>query len=968
MPFALRALLICVVAFTTADRAPAQPLPSDPALVTGALDNGLRYIVRQHSVPPGRAVIWIHFDTGSLNETERQRGIAHYLEHMAFNGSTHFEPGSLVPYFQSMGMTFGRDQNAFTSYDQTTYQLSLPDTKPETLGKGMTFFADIVSELSLLPSEIDAERQIIQEERRRSLSGRQRVGDIIQERMTPGSLFALRQPIGTEQTINAFTQQDFKDYYGRWYGPSNATVMVVADADPAEVIGLIKEKFGAAPKRARATPQDPKVKAYDRSFAIVASDPEIRSEEVRIVRIEPARPPTLTEQQYRDDLVAGLGTAAMNRRLSEKVAKGGTSFLSASVGLGNEASALYAAEISGSAAPGQWHAALEQIALELQRARAFGFTARELDDVRKELISGAERAVKTEATTPAQGLIRRINGNVAQGEPTLAPSQRLALLNKHLPTITTDEVAARFAREFDPKAVAFVAVLPADASIPTEAQLLEIGIKALAVSPQQEAELARAASLMETRPPPGKVSEGAEHEVSKVWSGWLTNNVRVHHRFIDTRKDQATVNISLIGGEVLETAANRGITGAAQIGWARPATSTLSSTDIRELMTGKKVDVRGGGGGGGRGRRGGGGGSSDSISLTISGSPDELETGFQLAYLLLTDPRIEDAAFSQFQIRMREMLDESHASPMMIGGRAAAAAPFPDDESRTKPLTVQQVDKLTLTAAQAWLDKLIRESPIEVVIVGDIPRDRALDLAARYLGALPPRERISTHTNESLRHLKRPAGPRMVEKTIDSPTKQAFVLSGFYGADESNLADARALSMAARILSSRMTREVREQAQLVYSIGAGSRAAVTYPGFGVFSASAPTDPAKVPALVDKLASMYEAFATNGPSEDEMIVARKQFANNYEQELREPAYWSGRLSQLTFRGRSLDDIVNEPEAYQSLTADQVRQAFAKYYSKDNSIVVIAKPSAQAEAAAAAATPLSEQQSDREPMEN
>src|SRR5262245_1619637 len=123
MPLTLRAQLVCVIAFTAAGRALAQPLPSDPALVIGELANGLHYLVRQHAVPPGRAVIWIHFDTGSLNETERQRGIAHYLEHMAFNGSKHFEPGSLVPFFQSMGMTFGRDQNAFTSYDQTTYQL-----------------------------------------------------------------------------------------------------------------------------------------------------------------------------------------------------------------------------------------------------------------------------------------------------------------------------------------------------------------------------------------------------------------------------------------------------------------------------------------------------------------------------------------------------------------------------------------------------------------------------------------------------------------------------------------------------------------------------------------------------------------------------------------------------------------------------------------------------------------------------
>ena len=153
-----------------------QALPEDPALVKGELENGLKYIVKQHANPPGKAIVWMHMSSGSLNETPRQRGLAHYLEHMAFNGSENFPPGQVVPFFQSMGMTFGRDQNAFTNMTQTTYQLTLPKADADTLGKGMMFFSDIVSKLALTPKEIEAERQIILEERRRGLSGRQRAG------------------------------------------------------------------------------------------------------------------------------------------------------------------------------------------------------------------------------------------------------------------------------------------------------------------------------------------------------------------------------------------------------------------------------------------------------------------------------------------------------------------------------------------------------------------------------------------------------------------------------------------------------------------------------------------------------------------------------------------------------------------------------------------------------------------------
>jgi len=541
----------------------------------------------------------------------------------------------------------------------------------------------------------------------------------------------------------------------------------------------------------------------------------------------------------------------------------------------------------------------------------------------------------------------RMNGAVTSGEPLLAPAQRLELVKALLPTITAEEVAKRFAAEFDPSAVAFVVVMPAGQGVPTEAQLLELGTKALAVKPTPDAEVAHATRLLEKLPKPGEVTEGDDHAETAVWSGWLSNGVRVHYRHMDARKNEVTISVSLLGGELLETAANRGITSAAQLAWGRPATKSLTSSDVRELMTGKKAGVRGGGGGGGGGRRGRGGGGGtgvggSSISLAIAGSPEDLEPACQLAYLLLTEPKIEPAAFTQFQATMRQALPEAQKNPLSLGVRTAASAPYPDDDARLQPLTPEQVDKLTLEASQAWLEKLVKESPIEVAVVGDLPKARALELVTRYLGALPSRERVDPKAFLALRTLKRPAGPRYVEKTLDTPTAQAYVASGFYGADEVNRADVRALNVASSVLSTRMVKEIREQAQLVYSIGAMSRAGSTFPGFGVFSAGAPTEPHKVEALVAKLASMYETFAKDGPSDEELVVVRKQLANTFDEQTKDPAYWTSRLEQMTFRGTSLDDVAADPAAYQALTAKQVKDAFAKYGSKANSIVVVVKP--------------------------
>ena len=793
-----RPLVVCVLAvLSSAGRATAEPLPADPAVVRGTLENGLTYLVRRHAHPPGRATVWLHIHSGSLNETDRQRGIAHYLEHMAFNGSEHFPPGTVVPFFQSLGMTFGRDQNAFTNVEQTTYQLSLPDARPETVGKAMTYFADVLHRLLLSPKEIDAERQIIQEERRRGLSGRQRVRDLVRDRIAPGSRWSQRETIGTEATIDGFTTEDFRDYYGTWYTASNATLLVVADAEEAAIVRQVEAAFASAPKRPRPTPATSGVTAYERSFAIVASDPELSSEEVRITRLGPVGPPRTTRAQWRDDLVLRLALAALNRRLEDKIARGGPSYLRADVSAGDQGRQFREWEVSGQAAPGRWRTALEELALELQRARTFGFTARELDDAKKQALAAAERDVETAETTPASDLVRRMNAAVTTGDVLLAPRARLDLLRETLPSLTREEVGRRFAEELDPRAVAFVAVLPAGPGVPTEAQLLDVGTKALAVEPTPDVEVAHATRLMAELPVPGEVAEGAEHAATGVWSGWLKNGVRVHHRLMDARRHEVTVELSLVGGELLETAQNRGITSAALVAWRNPTTKSLSSSDVRELLTGKKVTVRTGAGGrrGGGGRAGGVG--EGAITLGVAGSPDDLETGLQLAHLLLTQPRVEPTAFGKHLTSTLEALAESSKNPMALGLRTVASAAYPDDDVRLQPTTAEQLARLTVEGAQAWLEQLVRTSPIEVTVVGDLPRERALALVARYVGSLPARARVGPDTYRAQRTVKRPAGPRRLARTIDTPTAQAFVVSGFYGADETNRPDVRALDVAA---------------------------------------------------------------------------------------------------------------------------------------------------------------------------
>jgi zinc protease len=398
---------------------------------------------------------------------------------------------------------------------------------------------------------------------------------------------------------------------------------------------------------------------------------------------------------------------------------------------------------------------------------------------------------------------------------------------------------------------------------------------------------------------------------------------------MDQRRNEASVAITLAGGPIEETPANRGISEAARRAWERPATTHLSSTEIRDLMTGAKVRVYSGIGG-------------DSLTLTVSGDPADLERGLQLAYLLLTDPVIEEAALDQWKEAEAQRINERRRQPLRALVETSAVALYPPDETRPKPLTAEQVRAISRPAAQAWLRRLVTQAPIEVAVVGDIDRVAATRLVTQYLGALPPRPRIGDKTLSNLRAIVRPAGPIRVAESVDTLTPQGAVLAGFLGANLSDVRDTRLLNMAARVLSTRMIKNLREDKQLVYSIGASSEPAIVYPGFGLFKATAPTDPGKAPALAAAVEEMYAAFAKDGPTPDELAVAKKQMANLLDTMLKTPDFWLTRLSTLDYRGLSLDDLLGAPAQYQGFTGEEIREAFARYDRPETRFLFVITP--------------------------
>jgi zinc protease len=875
----------------------------------------------------------MHVATGSINEDDGQEGIAHYMEHLAFNGTQHFPPGSLVKYFESIGLRFGQHQNAFTSFDQTTYLLTLPDTSPETIDQGLLCLADFAFRMLLTEAEIDKERSVILEEKRAHKGVGQRLTEKLLPAILPGSRIARRLPIGLEATIQRVQRPDFLAYYTTWYHPDKVTVLAVGDAPVETMVAAITRHFGAWQRHDASPPgRDPGITPYTKQQAIIVTDPELTTASVEALSVLPYRPQR-THGDFRRRLVENIGTWIVNRRLQQLIQEGKAAYQTARVHRSSLFGMAEQVDAEAEAAPTAWATAFKELLTEVQRARQHGFTTQELEDARRATLAAAEHAAQTEATSDSQTFLRVMNKAVTNGEQPRAAAQNLQLLQQLVPGVTLEEVQTAFATRFEPDRKAYILSLPeqADLPVPGHDELLALVNAALAtpVEPWQVA--ARPASLLAQEPQPGTIAERTQFAPLSVTHVTFENNVRLHYRFMDFKKDQVTVAITLAGGAIRETPAERGITEMAAIPLSRPATGQFSSTDIRDFMTGKKVSVSGSV-------------TEDTLTLDISGAPEALEEGLRLAHLLLQDARLEPSAVALWKHQRLQALAAFRTS---IDARAKEAAGLllSGQDPRYAMVTPEQVQARTdaIPQAQAWLNAILRAAPMEVAIVGDLPEDRALQLAAKYLGSLPTRPRAALNL-APLRQVAGFTGP--LEKTVDveTITPRAYPILMWRSADWQDVHGRRLSQLVAQILARRLRQEVREERGLTYSTRVYAQASKVYPLASALYVEFTTDPDKAAEAVQVARSVVETFAVEGPTVEEVETVRKQFKNNLETMLKEPGYWVRVLSDLEYHGTRLEDVSGLLDQVMAYSQADIAAAAKQIVVPERFAVAIGRPKA------------------------
>lgn len=919
-------LLAMVVMAAWAASAFAQPLRPDPRLTPGQLDNGLRYCVFKYPKNANRAAVWLQISAGSMREADDQRGAAHAITHLAFAGSEDFPGQAAVAMLERFGSPTSPDQVSTVTFDQATFQISLPDNSPVSMREALAFFRNVLSGLTLADEDVGRVRDAMVEERSKMLTPSARSGEEMMRRLIPASPLATRPPLPEEAAVQALTPSAVKAFYQAHYRAPAATVIVGGDVDPAAVAGMIKEVLGGLPGGTAPKPVDLAVTPSTTQRAAVIVQSDLPQTTVGFSRVLEPASPLVTVAAQREAWMDMLAAGVFSRRLSE-AAKRRELTLTAGGAAVLQASGVRLATVQGTAqAP--WNDVLGQVTRVLAQARKFGFSQREVVDARRELVRVLERQARLDDDAPLGMHLSRLNAAIASGAVPMSPTDTLALSRTTLDAITAEELTAYFNAAYDPSHACVFAQVSAGSL--TEQGLQEAANAALAADVQAPAEEARVSSLLTKLPEPGLIVEEHADAATGVWSAWLANGVRVHHLQNDSRKDSVYIAISLLGAEILETPSNRGITNAVvATSWAQPATRQYSNAQIRSLLAGRKLSLTGRSG-------------ADAAQIRMEAVPEDLDMAFQLAHLLLTQPVVDAPALGTWKSRRLQINQETERNPIQMFERLCADMQYPDDDVRLRSLTNEQIGAIEPPAAQAWANTMIAQWPIEVAVVGDVSQERTKELVARYLGSLPERAKPSPMTWQDKRRRDLPPGPRNATRTVVSSIPQAAVMVAAYGPDKSAVADVRAVTLAAEVLTQRMAKVLQQEKHLVQGARAMLQPGDAMPGFGLLAVRAPCQPAKAPELLASIKEMFEQMAATPATAEEVEAAKKMIISQLEDQSREPKFWLERLETLDYDGLTLEAFGPPAETYGKIEAGEVAAAFGKYYAPDRVISVQVTP--------------------------
>jgi len=907
------------------------PLPMTEEVRMGQLDNGLRYYVQANARPEARAELRLVVNAGSVLETEDQRGIAHLLEHMAFNGTESFEKQELVDYLESIGMAFGPSINAYTSFDETVYMLRVPTDEPvdgeRPLDTGLQILEEWAHKVTLDPEEVDKERGVVIEEWRLGRGAQARISEQQLPVFFAGSRYADRLPIGDPETLEGFPQAEIEAFYETWYRPDLMAVVAVGDFDAAEVEAKIRDRFAAIP--AASTPLD---RPYydvppqsDTRFAI-ATDEELTQSQVGILTMQ--TPDTVrTLGDFRSSLVEQLANRMINNRFAEISQQADPPFLAAFTGRSAFVRTASAWQL-GAAVDETGHIeGFRAIVTEAERAARHGFTPGELEREKADMVRGFERAFNERENRQSASIAGAYVNHFLQDDVVPSPEVRWEAVQRFAPSITLDEVNAVARENLDPqnRIVTAMGIDKPEVSLPTESEFART-IETMAmtdIAPYEDVVVD--APLVADVPEPGAVV--AEREIASIgvteWT--LSNGAVVWLKPTDFQDDQILFAATSPGGWSLSSEDEHLAASNAATFVSAGGIGEFSRVDLQKALAGTSANV------------------SPAIGelrerMSGSAAVSDVETMFQLAWLRFTEPRADADAFAALKGQLQAFVQNRGASPNTVFSDTLTAT-LTQYAPRAMPPTLEGIEDIELDESLAFYrERFADGGDFDFVLVGAFQLDEMRPLVERWLASLPDVE-----GEEQWRDLDIDPPTGRIEKTVRrgvEPQSQTVMIT--HGDFEDSVENRVRIAALASVLQTRLRETLREDLGGTYSVSVNSSSVAvpeeTYQLSIIFGA----DPERVDELKAAVLEEIELLRTEGPTELDIEKVVEGARRSLETNLEQNGWWMSQLRFALEAGNEEPAHIIDFDRFDAITVGNVRTDANRWLDLDNLIVVTLLP--------------------------
>ena len=908
----------------------ADPIPVDAQIKIGKLSNGLTYYIKKNARPEKRVELRLVVKAGSVLEDDDQQGLAHFTEHMAFDGSRHFKKHELVTFLQSIGVKFGADLNAYTSFDETVYLLPIPTDKKENLETGFQVLEDWAQGLTMDADAINQERNVVLEEARMGKGAGDRMSRVLLPEVLNGSKYAERLPIGKEAILKSFAPETIRRFYTDWYRPDLMAVVVVGDVEPDQAEKMIRTHFTKLANPAKERPRDyAKISTRSESNGLVITDKEATNNEILIEYPIQEIPPETTIADYRQEMIRELYTTMLGQRLQELTQQETPPFLSAYSA--SEAIAPSYKTFTSNAVVGRGGVtpAITAVVQESERVRQFGFNAGELERAKKNMIRNVERANRERDKSESSNFAAEFIRNFLVKEPIPGVENEYTYATELLPAVLLDEVNV-YAYQKTPsnakKLVAYLGSSKESETVPTRMQLLELVNAAEKMPVIAKVEKAVAANLMEHPPESGSVIAEKYNKGLDITELALSNGVKVILKSTDFKNDQVLISATRFGGQSLfeeKDVFNARYANSVILGMGL---NSFSPIDLTKILAGKSVSLYTSSGN-----------YTDSIDGS-SGSAD-MESLFQLIYLRLTSPRKDENLFKAFINKSQDWAKDDKASPESVFYDLVQTAIYNNHPRLALMAKPEDFSHINLDRALAiYHERFSSAKDLTFVIVGSFELDKIKPLIATYLASLPTKEIVSQYRDLGIRPV---AGVEKKQLRIGSEQKSIVSIS-FTGAATYSVEENKRLHMLLEVMNNRVIDILREKMSLIYSGGmSGALNRIPYGNYRI-DVNLPCAPENVDKVIAALFVEIEKIKNEGPLLSDIDKVKQNWIKQYRIAMRTNSKWMGAIKDSILYGTDTSEILAEEKIINAITNEDIKTTANRYFNMGNYVQAVLYP--------------------------